>query len=387
MPDAAVVVSMEVVTPLGIDANDTWDAMMAKTCGIRPMKRAGGAAFDGCVAGELTAETFERVTKDCPGANGSLALALAVRAGQSALNATSLEAADAGRIAVILSTTKADIHDFERGMTDDGYRSTGLYNPAVFAEALARALELDGPAFAVSNACASGLVAIVEGARMLRRNECDAALVVGVDVLAPFILAGFDALGAMSREPSRPFDAKRDGLSLGEGAGAMVLVRGGEAAEPLASVGGWSVTNDANHITGPSRTGEGLNRALRQTLAMAGKAPNEIDYLNAHGTGTSFNDEMEAQAVWDVFGAACPVTSMKGFFGHTLGAAGIVEAVLTIRALHENTVPVSMGMETLGVSKAVDVPSDHLALQNARNALSMKSGFGGVNAVVHFEKV
>jgi 3-oxoacyl-[acyl-carrier-protein] synthase-1 len=207
-------------------------------------------------------------------------------------------------------------------------------------------------------------------------------IVVGVDVLADFILSGFSSLKSLSRRPCRPYDKERDGLSLGEGAGAVILAVDKSNLPVLATIKGWAVTNDANHITGPSRTGEGLKVAMKKALNMAQMTPEQIDYINGHGTGTIYNDEMEAQAIGTVFEKSLPpVTSMKGYFGHTLGAAGTIETGLCLMAMRENTIPACLGFERLGVDKPINVPAEHLK-HNLTNVLTIKCGFGGVNAAV-----
>jgi 3-oxoacyl-[acyl-carrier-protein] synthase II len=212
----------------------------------------------------------------------------------------------------------------------------------------------------------------------------EAVVAVGVDVLSDFVLSGFSSVGALAPEPCRPYDEKRNGLSLGEGAGAVVLVpRGTYPQKELALISGWGVANDARHITAPSPTANGLIQALRQTMAMACLEVDEVHYLNAHGTGTIYNDAMEAKAIHQVFGESPPpVSSMKGYFGHTLGAAGIIEAALTVVALRCKTVPASLGLEHPGADILIQPVATHLHRTPLTHALTIKSGFGGINVAL-----
>ncbi len=242
-------------------------------------------------------------------------------------------------------------------------------------------LRMDGPVLAVSNACASGLVAIMEARRILEQGRCARVLVVGVDILSEFVLSGFSCLKALGRGPCRPFDTRRDGLSLGEGAGAILLTRDpGPGA--LAVIRGWAATNDATHITAPSRTAAGLTSALAHCLEESGLEAGDIDYINAHGTGTVFNDEMEALAIHSTFGPDAPVSSMKGYIGHTLGAAGVIETCLCVMALRDRIIPASMGLRDLGVSSAIRLPVRHLQAPRMKRLVSIKCGFGGMNAAI-----
>jgi 3-oxoacyl-(acyl-carrier-protein) synthase len=187
----------------------------------------------------------------------------------------------------------------------------------------------------------------------------------------------------MSERPCRPFDAARDGLSVGEGAAAVLLTSdaGSVRSAPWA-LQGWGSSNDANHITGPSRDGSGLALAMRRALHTAGVAPGQIEYLSAHGTGTVYNDAMEAKAFAAVFGSdSPPVSSVKGYIGHTMGAAGLVEAVLCTHVIAQGLIPATLGLEDVGVDEPLRLLSRHLDARVDR-ALSVNSGFGGVNAAV-----
>jgi 3-oxoacyl-(acyl-carrier-protein) synthase len=277
-------------------------------------------------------------------------------------------------IAFVLSSTKADMS----GITGPG---EGLGSPSRLARRLADDLGLGRPRAAVSCACASGLAALALAARWIAGGRAERVLVAGTDALSPFILRGFDSLLALDPGPCRPFDRERRGLSLGEAAGAILLARGGGEVE----LAGWGESNDANHITGPSRDGGGLLAAMAQALAVAGTAPGEVDYVHLHGTGTVFNDAMEAVALGRLFEGPTPLASgTKAQTGHTLGAAGVIESLVAIEALRRGMAPGNVGLVESDVDSRVALPRSAARLPRARVALKVAAGFGGINAAAVF---
>ncbi len=299
-----------------------------------------------------------------------------------------LLAADPGRVGFVLSTTKAEVGALGRivagGHCDDRPRRHIL--ASALAADLASAHGALGPVQCVSVACISGLLAIQQGARLILSDLADAVLVIGVDVLSHFVLAGFSALKSLDPRGCRPFDKDRQGLSLGEGAGALVLLRSDMTSAPLAHVTGWGVSNDANHLTGPSRDGSGLALAIGRALRQANVTPDTIDYVNAHGTGTAYNDRMEALALQTVFGDQSPwVSSCKGMIGHTLGAAGVIESALCIVAAREHWVPGTPGFRTPDPDAPARVADTPRRSVSCRRILKMNSGFGGTNSAVVLE--
>jgi 3-oxoacyl-[acyl-carrier-protein] synthase-1 len=384
MKKLCYIVAVDLVNALGAGPDEVWLQMMSGTCGIRPMNRFDKQKYATGVCAEIpaTVESAVRQREVYQGKSRAYLFASAV-AKQAIRNIDNGPSRiKEKKTGLVLATTKADINELEDIASGAVTNLSGYWNPWAMAQGLADQLSLKGPVMAVSNACASGLVAIIYAASLLQRGDADIMIVVGVDVLADFILSGFSSLKSLSRRPCRPYDKERDGLSLGEGAGAVILAVDKSNLPVLATIKGWAVTNDANHITGPSRTGEGLKVAMKKALNMAQMTPEQIDYINGHGTGTIYNDEMEAQAIGTVFEKSLPpVTSMKGYFGHTLGAAGTIETGLCLMAMRENTIPACLGFERLGVDKPINVPAEHLK-HNLTNVLTIKCGFGGVNAAV-----
>ena len=247
-----------------------------------------------------------------------------------------------------------------------------------------------GPGFSVSSACATGGHAIGEAARMIARGEVDAVVAGGTEAaLTGLCIAAFKRMGALSREGlSRPFDAERDGFVMGEGAGVLVLEREEHAkargAEILARIAGYGASNDAFHITMPEENGRGASQAMRAVLADADASPDDVGYINAHGTSTPFNDKIETHAIKQVFNGSStppPVSSTKSHIGHLLGAAGAVEAIVCIEAVRRGVLPPTINYESPDPECDLDyVPEGPREAPGLELALSNSFGFGGQNA-------
>jgi 3-oxoacyl-[acyl-carrier-protein] synthase-1 len=240
-------------------------------------------------------------------------------------------------------------------------------------------LGLGGPGYTISTACSSSAKAIVDGAQMIRMGICDAVLTGGVDSLCMTSLYGFDALELVSQAPCRPYDAARDGVSIGEGAGFVLL----ERDRPGARLSGYGETSDAVSMSTPPADGAGAAAAMRQALRSAGLAPDQIGFIKLHGTATRSNDAAESAAVAGVFGSSVPAASLKGLVGHTLGAAGAVETVMGLYAMDAGIVPGTTGLETTDPDITIQVQG--LAKPKVySHILSNAFGFGGSNSALIF---
>jgi 3-oxoacyl-[acyl-carrier-protein] synthase II len=262
---------------------------------------------------------------------------------------------------------------------------------AVSVERVARALGNVSPSATVCSACSSGAVAIALGASWLLSGRASRVLAGGVDGLCQLTFTGFSALGAVDPEPCRPFDAGRAGLTLGEGAGCLVLELESSARARgvpiIAFLSGWAVASEAHHVTHPEPSGTRAARVLSDAIAVAGLATGEIDYVNAHGTGTVQNDAMEARALAHVFGEDVGrvwVSSSKAQIGHTLGAAGAIEAAITALSVSRGQLPPTAGLEQPEVPALRHVRAPNQS-QGLRAALSSSFGFGGACAVLAFQ--
>ena len=232
----------------------------------------------------------------------------------------------------------------------------------------------------ISNACISGVLAVNTAADYIRSNKFDQVIIIGIDALSDFIIYGFQSLFALSNEACRPFDKERKGISLGEACGILVMKNTPDDDFNVEVLGGAS-SNDANHISGPSRTGEGLFRAINKTLDRSQLSKSEIDFISAHGTATLFNDEMEAIAFNRLGLCHIPTNSFKGYFGHTLGAAGIIEIIMCMVSMEKNVLFKSIGYSEIGTTETLNIISENRNIE-VNTVLKTASGFGGGNAAV-----
>ena len=235
----------------------------------------------------------------------------------------------------------------------------------------------------ISNACVSSVLAQVMAVRLLKAKKYKHVIVCGADLISEFVLSGFTSFKALSNNLCTPFDTNRDGLSLGEGAGTLVLTTDSiQAVYNGASCLAGASSNDANHISGPSRTGDGLTNAITSTLSQAQIKP---EFISAHGTATMYNDEMESKAINLAQLNDVPVNSLKGFFGHTLGAAGIIETIITLCAMNESKIIETKGFADYGVSEQINLVTRTEDF-NFNSFLKIASGFGGCNAAILYSK-
>src|SRR5690606_29271800 len=245
----------------------------------------------------------------------------------------------AGRVALVLGTSTSSIGATEEayarlegGAFPDDLQRPGVHTPHSIGRFVQEATGLRGPCVTVATACSSSAKVFAQAARLIAAGQADAALVGGVDTLCGSVLYGFNSLGLVSSRPCRPFDARRDGLSLGEAGGFAILERAAPGEGGL-QLRGWGESSDAHHMSAPHPEGLGARIAMADALARAGLRPQDIDYLNLHGTATPANDTAEALAVAALFPGTLHASSTKGWTGHTLGAAGIVESVFALLAL------------------------------------------------------
>ena len=280
------------------------------------------------------------------------------------------------RTVLILSTTKGNIELL--GEIPD---ERTLLNSS--ANIIAKQLGITTKPLVVSHACVSGVVAQLYALRLLQAGKYQNVIVIGCDRFSKFVLSGFQSFLAISDEPCKPFDEARKGITLGEAVATVILST--RAEYPLAQLCAVATSNDANHISGPSRTGEELALAIGRTLVQAGIAKDDINMISAHGTATGYNDEMESKAFALSGLLSCPVHSFKGYVGHTLGAAGVLETVVLIESMrHQQLIP-SLGFEKLGVSQPLNITTQ-LQSADIKYALKTASGFGGCNAAMAWKR-
>jgi 3-oxoacyl-(acyl-carrier-protein) synthase len=289
------------------------------------------------------------------------------------------------RIGLILATTKANIEALERLSAGRPCSEVARRHMQadLFATDLAAEFGAHGPVQCLSVACTSGNIALHQGAKWIQRGLVDAVFVVGVDHLSEFVVAGFTSLKAIDPAGSRPFDRDRCGLSPGEAGAAIVLMRSDLLPTPAITLRGWGSSNDANHMTGPSRDGSGLAQAINQALQSSGMRADEIDYINVHGTGTPYNDAMESMALRTIFGEACPpVSGLKGMLGHTLGAAGVVETMACVLAMQNQFLPGTPRLSHPAEGTPVSLVLTPQPATRLRHVLKLNTGFGGLNSAL-----
>ena len=295
------------------------------------------------------------------------------------------------RIAVVLgtSTAGADVTEksyrqfVEHGSLPDDYDLWKHHTYGSVLHVVAALAGAKGPAWMVSTACTSSAKPLASAQRMIAADMADAVIVGGIDTLCSMTLLGFFSLDALSTTPCRPFGDKRDGISIGEGGGLLLLERDGDGIALLESVG---ESSDAYHISAPHPEGQGARDAMERALAMAGRKVEEVDHINAHGTGTQLNDSAEAKAISALFGDEIPVVSTKGYTGHTLGGAGATEAAISILALQEGWLPPSLGAETKDPKITINTPTTRVTGKFQR-VLSNSFAFGGNNVSVLLRSV
>jgi 3-oxoacyl-(acyl-carrier-protein) synthase len=375
------IVGCGAITPVGVGVDALLAAMRANTSGLRACERFTAPRFQSAIVG---AALTENDADDPAHLLATEALCQARAQAQPVLSSITAE-----RIGLVLSTTKANIAALER--LADGRPCSDSARRHLQGDLLADDLAAEhgarGPAQCVSLACVSGLVALQQGAKMIQRGAADAVFVVGVDHLSAFVVAGFSALKAIDPGGCRPFDRDRCGLSPGE-AGAAIVLCGNDALvaanrDRIIKIRGWGGSNDANHLTGPSRDGSGLTQAIRSALGMAKLQPHEIDYVNAHGTGTPYNDAMESMALRAVFGETCPpVSGLKGMLGHTLGAAGMIETIACVLAMQNNFLPGTPRVKLAAEGTPASLVHEPRPVTKLNHVLKLNTGFGGVNGAL-----
>jgi 3-oxoacyl-[acyl-carrier-protein] synthase II len=378
-----VVTGRGVVSPLGEGAEAFFDALIARRSGI--VDGAAPCDFDPeSVMPAKEARRTDRFTQ------------LAIAAAEQAAAEAGAEGVDLERLGVVVGTGIGGLDTIEREIRNfvtGGERAVSpllvpMVMPSAAAAAVSMRLGARGPGWATASACATGAHAIGEATRMIVRGEADVVVAGGTEApLTPTSIAGFRRMGALSKDGiSRPFDARRDGFVMGEGAGALVLEDARHArargARVFGRVVGYGASNDAFHITQPDEDGRGAAQAMGAALRDAGAGTGDVGYLNAHGTGTPINDRVETRAVHALFnGDAPPVSSTKSAIGHLLGAAGAVEAIATLEALRRGVLPPTLNLTEPDPECDLDyVPDGPREAPGLELALSNSFGFGGQNA-------
>src|SRR5579863_7737236 len=394
-PRAIAITGVGVISPYGAGLDILAAGLLAGRCCL---ERSTGfyPAFEGTIAPVRGLAPLEHRPHFRPSRTDHLA----VLAARDAITSSGLEYADYSESGIVMASTVAGLSEIEPEIVhdpaawyrnDEGLAKAASYPVAHVADAVGEYLGIRGPRCAVTVACASGAVSIALAANMLLDGAAEVMLAGGSDALCAFTLSGFNGLQALDAGPCRPFDKQRAGLNLGEGAAVLVLETVEHAsarhAPILAILRGWAMTNDAFHPTAPHEQGRGPAACMLSAMEMAGVSADDIGYVNAHGTGTPLNDIAETRAYESAFASRkqpVPVSSTKSYFGHCLGAAGALEAAITICGIRRGAL-----FPTLRLTDPIDSPSVDWLMGEPRRqplplAMSVSAGFGGSNAALIF---
>lgn len=365
----AVIAQSDVVTSYGWGLDALWDGLMAGQC---PISTSDRFAERGFVSNQVAMVPDLEVA---PGDSRAMSL-LRPLLEKLRGNLDPLTP-------LILATTVGEIEQVEQAALQANPALALQASPGILLNRVKDLLGLRGDAMVISSACASSAAALTRAASMIRHGT-QSVLIVTCDAISEFVYSGFSALLSLSDTPSRPFDEERNGLTLGEAAGWALVT---SDASPLASeastaILGWANTTDAVHMTAPHRDGAGLARAISRAIAMAECPARNIAFVAAHGTATIYSDAMELTAFRTVLDTPRPVFSVKGGTGHTLSAAGMVQILVSGRALSLGVVPPTIGLTTPEPVASGWATTRPMPLQSATRALSTNSGFGGVNTAI-----
>lgn len=403
MREKIVVTGMGAVTPIGIGVKEYWTNLTDGVCGIGPITRFDASSLSVRIAAEVQEFALESYMPKQLIRQTDAFTQYAYVAAEEALGGPL--PAEPDRTGIVMGTAMAGVAttaNTQEILTSAVHKNVGpRFVPRILgniaAAQISIAHDIRGPSLTLSTACAAGGDAIAAGATLLLTDAADAVLVVGAEsILCPLVIYSLSNARALSRSnenpchASRPFDANRNGFVIGEGGGALVLETEsharGRGATIYAELAGWANNNDAYHVTSPAPDGKMAAACMRQALRMANMTPEEIGYINAHGTATQAGDQAEVAAIQSVFGAADPkVSSTKGATGHMMGAGGITEAIACIQALRTGVLPPNLNLdqpvvELNFVAKVSCHKEIHAAMTNA-------FGFGGQNSSLIFKKV
>ncbi|WP_144610190.1 beta-ketoacyl-ACP synthase II [Bacillus altitudinis] len=404
-----VVTGLGALTPLGNDVETTWKNAVAGVSGVGPITRVDSSEYTAKVAAELKDFNIEDYMEKKEARKMARFTQYAVVAAQKALDDSRLEITDenAPRVGVWVGSGIGGLETFEEQFevySNKGARRVSpffvpMMIPDMATGQISITLGAKGVNSCTVTACATGTNSIGDAFKVIQRGDADAMITGGTEApLTKMSFAGFCANKALSTNPdpdtaSRPFDKNRDGFVMGEGAGIVVLEELEHAlkrgATIYAEIVGYGSTGDAYHITAPAPNGEGGVRAMKEAIRDAGLTVEEIDYINAHGTSTPYNDKFETMAIKEVFGEHAnqlAISSTKSMTGHLLGAAGGVEAIFSVLAIKDSVIPPTINLETPDEECDLDYVANEARSKEVQVALSNSLGFGGHNATIIFKK-
>jgi 3-oxoacyl-[acyl-carrier-protein] synthase-1 len=384
---------MGAICAIGSNVKEIHDALRAGQSGITKTQYLAKQVDFDSVSGEVALTNQELADYCSTDPDLPRTTLLAIKAAEEAVQQASLKAMDTLRVGIIIGTTVGGMDKTERLYSTelDPVEYLASHHCGFTTDFLATHLGIKHYSNTISTACSSGANALMTGARLIEQGMLDVVLAGGTDALSAFTLNGFNSLMILDNEPCRPFSSERKGLNLGEGAGFVVLESAASAKKRgvnlLCQLTGYANTNDAFHGTASSPDGRGAYEAMKNALETASLSPEKIDYINAHGTGTENNDLTEGIAINNIFGKSVPdLSTTKAFTGHCLGAAGAIEAVISVLALQNNEVYPNLRFGT-PVSNEGPVPIQEIKEKPVRHVLSNSFGFGGCDTSLIFSEV
>ena len=409
MTKRVVITGVGVISPLGLTAEDTWGALTAGTSGVGPITQFDPVNLLVKIACEVRG--FEPTNyldmRDARRRDRFEQFAAAATQEAMAQSGLQITPENAGRVGVIISSATGGINSFEEAMLtifkEGPRRLSPFVIPMYMSNGASGMVAIDtgakGPSFSVASACASGADGVGQAWTLLRAGVIDAAITGGSEAtICEMGIGAFDRLGALSRQNDNytktpaPFDKSRDGLVMGEGCGILILETLDHAeargATILAEMVGYSATADAFHITAPAEQGEGGSAAIVNALAIAGLKPEQVDYINAHGTGTDLNDVSETRAIKSALGDHAyrvAISSTKSMTGHMMGATGALEAIFCVKTIRSGVVPPTINLHDPDPECDLDYVPNQARQMPVRVAISNAFGFGGHNAVLAFQ--
>lgn len=394
-----VITGMGAVTPIGVGVEAFWQALLAGTCGIGPITRFDTGDCPIQVAAEVKDFDPLQYMPRSLSATMDPFMRYAYVAAQQALTDSGLPQESYPSTGLVLATAMGGVSSLAQAQ--EKFSAGGKVGPRVVpmtigniaAAQIAIAHKIQGPTFTVSTACSAGGDGVMTGAMLLRAGEAEAVLVVGGEsALTPVIVSSLARAKALTRNPDgqtacRPFDAQRDGFVIGEGGGAILLETEAHAkargAKVYARLAGWGNTGDAHHVTAPCPDGAGAAACMKKALAKAGLVPEDIDYINAHGTSTPVGDIAETMAAKAVFGSAVPpMSSTKSSTGHMMGAGGIVELIACVLSIRDGVLPATLHLTHPDPACDLDYVPNTPRQASVKAAMSNSLGFGGQNSSV-----
>jgi 3-oxoacyl-[acyl-carrier-protein] synthase-1 len=354
-----------IISPLGNTANENFENLRNNISGIQLHQKIGFDKKD-LYLSKINTDQFNSFLMKF-----DALLIESIKDSLSQIDSTVIDPAD---LIVIISSTKGNIDKLNNANEE--------YSLVNSAKAIQAHFNFHHTPLVISNACISGVMAINTANNLIETGKYKHAIVVGADIISEFVLWGFQSLFAISDTICKPFDKDRKGITMGEGAGSVFISNDKSIykEKPLQLLAGVS-TNDANHISGPSRTGEGLFRAIKKTQEKNNIKTKDIDFISAHGTATNYNDERESIAFSRLEMLDIPLNSLKGYYGHTLGAAGMIESIISMQSIRTNTLIQSLGFENQGTTHKLNILTENKE-QKVNCILKTASGFGGCNAAL-----